>query len=120
MSRGSRNLLILGALCLIFATTMTAVSLTIYKATGDIYLDRSRPGFLPDAEEAKKESAASTNYEFSDAGVLDRAELETYLKEFAKIKDKLDDFAAYPESSLSDEALGIVKKSGSSDASEAE
>ena len=45
---GGRNLLILGIISVLIAVTTTGVSLAIYHYSGDIYLDRSRPGFLPD------------------------------------------------------------------------
>lgn len=108
MSKGTRNLLILGAACLVFALVMTTVSLTIYKETGDIYLDRSRPGFLPDADEVEKESAATTNYEFSESGTINEKDLEEYLQELQNVKARLDDFDAYSASPLTDEALGIT------------
>lgn len=107
MSRGTRNLLILGVSCLVFAAVMTTISLTVYKETGDIYLDRSRPGFLPDADEVEKESAATTNYEFPESGTIDEKELKEYLKELESVKSRLDNFDAYPASSLADETLGI-------------
>jgi alpha-galactosidase/6-phospho-beta-glucosidase family protein len=37
------------------ALATTGVSLAIYHNSGDIYLDRSRPGFLPDEQEIKQE-----------------------------------------------------------------
>ena len=43
MTRGSRNLLILGLGSILIAGGTTSVSLAIYRNTGDIYLDRSRP-----------------------------------------------------------------------------
>lgn len=109
MSKGTRNLLILGVACLIFATTMTTISLTIYKETGDIYLDRSRPGFLPDADEVEEGSAATTSYEFSESGTINEKELKEYLQELEAVKKRLDDFDAYSASPLTDEALGINK-----------
>ena len=52
---GGRNLVILGVVSTVLAVMTTGVSLAIYHNTGDIYLDRSRPGYLPDEEEIENE-----------------------------------------------------------------
>ena len=102
MTRGSRNLLILGLGSILIAGG------TIYRNTGDIYLDRSRPGFLPDKEEVEAETEATTNFTYSDSGALDEEELDQYLEELEKIEERLkglpDAFSSKP---LSDESLGI-------------
>ena len=51
MTKGGKNLVLLGVLAVLIATVTTCISLAIYHNSGDIYLDRSRPGFLPDEEE---------------------------------------------------------------------
>lgn len=107
MSRGSRNLLMLGAACLLFAGITTSISLNIYKDTGDIYLDRSRPGFLPDEEEAAKDAEVSTDFQFSETGPLSKAELEEYLKELETLRGKLHNLKPYQATPLTDESLGI-------------
>ena len=55
MTVGSRNLIILGVVSGIIALATTGVSLAVYHNSGDIYLDRSRPGYLPDKEEIEEE-----------------------------------------------------------------
>lgn len=107
MSRGSCNLLILGVASLALAGITTGVSLNIYKTTGDIYLDRSRPGFLPDEDEVTKDAEANTDFQFSETGPLDRAELEEYLKELESLRDKLKNLKPYQATPLTDESLGI-------------
>ncbi len=108
MTRGSRNLLILGFGSILIAGGTTSVSLAIYRNTGDIYLDRSRPGFLPDKEEVEAETEATTNFTYGDSGALDEEELDQYLEELEKIEERLkglpDAFSSKP---LSDESLGI-------------
>ena len=54
MNRGGRNLIILGCIAATIALATTSVSLAIYHGSGDIYLDRSRPGYLPDKEEIEQ------------------------------------------------------------------
>ena len=56
MEPGGRNLVLLGVLATLIAVITTGVSLMLYHNSGDIYLDRSRPGFLPDEEEAEDEA----------------------------------------------------------------
>ncbi len=50
-NRGAINLIIMGLLAVLIAVSTTGISLAIYHNSGDIYLDRSRPGYLPDEEE---------------------------------------------------------------------
>ena len=51
MNKGGKNLVILGILAIFIAILTSSISLIIYHNSGDIYLDRSRPGFLPDEKE---------------------------------------------------------------------
>lgn len=109
LTRGGRNLAILGVGAILFTGIVTAVSLTIYRVSGDIYLDRSRPGYLPDAEEVTAGSADSSNYSYPDSGPLDKAELDQYLKELQNILDRLNNFSdPFAPDPLSDESLGIT------------
>lgn len=108
MTSGGRNLVILGVGSVILAVVSTTVSLAIYRISGDIYLDRSRPGFLPDEDEVKEEPQESTNFSFSDSGSINRESLEEYLDELQKIINRLDNFAdPFSPSPLSDQSLGI-------------
>ena len=63
------NLLILGVACTVIAVITSGISLYLYHSSGDIYLDRSRPGFLPDEQEQSEDPRS--NYKFSDTGILD-------------------------------------------------
>lgn len=111
MTSGSRNLLILGIGSILIAGATTSASLAIYRSTGDIYLDRSRPGFLPDKDEVEAETEATTNFTYSDSGALDGEELEQYLEELQKIEDRLKNLPdAFSDAPLSDESLGIKGK----------
>lgn len=80
MRKGSRNLLIMGALSIAIALVTTSVSLAWYHGSGDIYLDRSRPGYMPDEEEVKDEEKVEEEYNFSKSGALSAEVLEEYLK----------------------------------------
>lgn len=108
MTSGARNLLILGCGAIAITAITTGLSLFIYRQTGDIYLDRSRPGFLPDEEEATQDSANTTTYAYPDSGPLDPEELDEYLNQLRQILDRLEDYSdPYAAGSLSDESLGI-------------
>lgn len=107
-SRGGRNLIILGVGAILITAATTITSLTLYRVSGDIYLDRSRPGYLPDEDEVVENTEASTNYAFSDSGALTDNDLAEYLDELKKVDDRLNDFSdPYSPTPLSDESLGI-------------
>lgn len=108
VDRGARNLVILGVGATLIATAATALELWVYHESGDIYLDRSRPGFLPDAEEVEEETETNSNYTYSENGPLDKDELDEYLKELKKVEDALKKIQnPYSENALSNKSLGI-------------
>lgn len=108
ISRGSRNLLILGIGTIVLAGISTSVSLAMYRLSGDIYLDRSRPGYLPNPDEAEAESETMTNFTFSDSGPLTANDLGEYLQELQRLNDRLKAFDdPYSPEPLSDSSLGI-------------
>ncbi len=102
----SKNLLILGVLSVSIALITTIVSLVVYHNSGDIYLDRSRPGFLPDEEEV--EAKPQSTYVFESTGNIDAPVLNDFIDHYedaVEVIDNLDGpFSATP---LSDESLGI-------------
>jgi hypothetical protein len=83
--------------------------LAIYHYSGDIYLDRSRPGYLPDTEEVKiEEEDEEGNYNFEKTGPINKEVLEEYLK---KLQIEVDALKAYQDpfdtEALSDAQFGI-------------
>ena len=107
MTRGGRNLLIMGVLSIGIASATTGVSLAIYHNSGDIYLDRSRPGFLPDEEETV-DGAEDGEYEFDENQPVTKGALEEYLEEFQKEIEAVEVYAEpFSGEALSDERLGI-------------
>ena len=110
MTKGGRNLIIMGVVSCLIAIAVTGISLAIYHNTGDIYLDRSRPGYLPDDEEIKKEETEKKeeNYNFSNTGKITEEVLDEYLTKLKKEVEDLDAYAnAFGEVPLSNEVLGI-------------
>lgn len=108
MTKGGKNLVILGIGSIIIATVTTVGSLLIYHNSGDIYLDRSRPGFLPDDVEIEEDEQKNNNYEFSKSGKIDKEILKEYLenmKQDTSDSKRFDD--PFGEKAISNETLGI-------------
>ena len=103
---GGRNLMILGIAAAAIAFVSTAVSLHIYRETGDVYLDRSRPGYI--FEDEKHDTDDDKKELFSADGEINSGVLDQYLKEYdtvmERIEDASDDFSPEP---LSNESLSI-------------
>lgn len=111
-TKGGRNLIFLGVGALAIALCTTSLSLFVYHASGDIYLDRSRPDFLPDEVEATEEDNIEQDYHFSDTGPITAKDLDEYLKELQETVNNIDKLTnPYSESPLSDESLGIPTES---------
>lgn len=106
---GRRNLIILGFGAISIAVISTLISLNIYTKTGDIFLDRSRPGYIFENEKHNEEDDQKEN--FSNTGAIDKAAIEEYLKEFDKINERInassDDFS---QDAISDDSLGITPR----------
>ena len=104
--RGGRNLIILGLSATVIALISTAVSLQVYRNTGDIYLNRSRPGYIFEDEKHSEEDDQKET--FSNDGEVTDKTIDEYLKEYDKIVERIsnssDDFSA---DALTDESLGI-------------
>jgi hypothetical protein len=109
--RGRRNLIILGTSSILIAAFTTIISLQIYRATGDIYLDRSRPGYIFDDEKHNEEDDQKET--FSNEGEINVEAMDEYLKELDKVIERIDesadDFSPEP---LSDDSLNISVDNG--------
>ncbi len=105
---GAKNLTILGISVVLIGILTTSLSLFIYHDSGDIYLDRSRPGFLPEEPETNS-STPSTDYFFPDTGKITSADLDEYVKNLELELKRLENFSNDPFSldSLSDQSLRI-------------
>jgi len=106
---GSRNLLLLGLVSIVVALMTTGVSLAVYHNSGDIYLDRSRPGFLPDEEEVEDDNDDSDEeYDFAKSGDLTGESLGEYLEKIGAEIEEVDEYEKpFDAAALSDEKLGI-------------
>ena len=105
---GGRNLIILGLSAAVIAFISTATSLFIYRKTGDVYLDRSRPGFI--SEDEKYDADNDKKEDFPNDGPVTAEMLDDYLRELddaaTRIENLSDDFSSEP---LSDESLVIAE-----------
>lgn len=111
MTKGGRNLVILGVLSAVIAFTTTGVSLAIYHNSGDIYLDRSRPGYLPDEGEIEQDGEPEKEYELEKSGVVTTEVLDEYLEALEAEVKALDTYnAPFGAEAVSDEKLGIYVK----------
>lgn len=104
---GRRNLVILGFGALAIAVISTAVSLQIYRATGDIYLDRSRPGYISEGEKHNEKD----DYKdiFSEEGAITAEVVDDYLKKLDGIIEQIDNASGdFSLDAISDDTLGIA------------
>ena len=109
MTHGGRNLVILGVASTLIALLTTGASLAIYHNSGDIYLDRSRPGYLPDESEIEEEGEKEEEeYNFEKSGKLTIEVIEEYLEKLQMEVKAIDAYdKPFDEDVLSDERLGI-------------
>ena len=109
MTKGGKNLIVLGVIAILVAIATTTVSLIVYHNSGDIYIDRSRPGFLPEKDEIENKTSSEDDYKFSDEkGDITSEEIEEYLIKLNELQKRLEAVPdPYSSSSISDEALGI-------------
>lgn len=109
LSAGARNLIILGVGATAIAITTTAIGLIVYHASGDIYLDRSRPGYLPDEEEMEGDNETKPEeYTFEKSGKLSKETIDEYLEHLEAEIKAVDAYEKpFAPDRLSDERLGI-------------
>ena len=119
MREGSRNLLILGLVSIVVALVTTGVSLAVYHNSGDIYLDRSRPGFLPDESEISDDNKDEEEYDFGKDGELTNEGLTEYLERLSAEVEEIDEYEKpFDSKVLSDEKFGIVPEEEPDDKNE--
>ena len=83
----------------------------VYHNSGDIYLDRSRPGYLPDEEEIEDEEEKELEYQLDKTGKMSMDVLEEYLKNLDYEVKAVDSYEKpFAEGVLTDERLGIPKE----------
>lgn len=108
LKSGGRNLLVLTGVCVVAAIVTTSISLYIYRKTGDVYLDRSRPGYMSEDEGNSEDRTAKP--EFDDDGPINEEQLDLYLKDLDTAKKHIDESKdGFSANALSNSSLGIGK-----------
>ena len=92
-------------LALIFAATMTFVSLRIYATSGAVKLDLSRPGYETVRRDVTGDSTAATPYPSS--GPLNAAALQDFRDRLYKEKSDLQAAGNFDAAVLDDSNLGF-------------
>ena len=104
---GGRNLIVLGLVSIAIVVVSTCISLYIYRATGDIYLDRSRPGFI--SAHDTPEPVSEPIQKFSSDGEVDISTFSEYIRELDTIIENLEGSEdSFNEAPLSDDALKVT------------
>jgi hypothetical protein len=102
----SKNLLVLAACLLLIPFITVTISLIVYNLSGDKYLDRSRPGYMPEQSDTTTDPGSVPS--FSDSGPIDRAALDQYLQELDRLtRDIRPDDPFFSEAPLTDDSLGL-------------
>lgn len=103
---GGRNLALLGILAIAIALLTTSVSIYFY-SKGDIYIDRSRPGYISEDEKHNDEDDRQEKY--SNEGDVTEKSIDEYLDELDRVTERIEatqnDFGPDP---LSDDNLLIT------------
>ncbi len=108
MTSGGRNLAILGFVSVVVAISLTGISLALYHNSGDIYLDRSRPGYLP-GEDDEPDDIIEEDYELDKSGLLTDELIKDYLRAFGNEINAVDAYKdPFNSEALSDAKLGIT------------
>ena len=109
MAKGGKNLALLAIIAVVIALATTSVSLAVYHYSGDIYLDRSRPGYMPDEEEVEQEEEKEEGeYEFQKTGPVTKEVVDEYLEKLDLEVKALDEYDnPFDSSAITDEKLGI-------------
>lgn len=108
LERGGRNLVLLGIISFVIAFATVTVSLLIYHNSGDIYLDRSRPGYLPDEDEIDDGDNDEEDYVFEKSGPVTMEVLEEYLRHLDTEVQSIDEYTdPFGPDALSNSTLGI-------------
>lgn len=107
--KGVRNLLFLTIIATVIAVTTTIIGVYIYVSSGDIYLDRSLPGLLPDASEQEDDGRQGEQFVFNDYGSVNKGVLDDFLRYFDVVEGEVREFAEpFSDVPLLDENLIFV------------
>ena len=92
-------------LCVVIAGVMTVISLELYRRSGAMKLDMSRPGYEKVRTEVEK---SSDDQPYDSSGALTDEALQDFENRVKKYQDELDNLGQYDNSIISDESLNLV------------
>ena len=103
-------------LCVVIAGVMTVISLELYRRSGAMKLDMSRPGYEKVRTEVEK---SSDDQPYDSSGALTDEALQDFENRIKKYRDELDNLGQYDNSIISDESLNLVNPSDNNAGGEA-
>lgn len=103
-------------LCVVIAGAMTVISLELYRRSGAMKLDMSRPGYEKVRTEVEK---SSDDQPYDSSGALTDEALQDFENRIKKYQDELDNLGQYDNSIISDESLNLVNPSDNNAGGEA-
>ena len=103
-------------LCVVIAGAMTVISLELYRRSGAMKLDMSRPGYEKVRTEVEK---SSDDQPYDSSGALTDEALQDFENRIKKYRDELDNLGQYDNSIISDESLNLVNPSDNNAGGEA-
>lgn len=93
------------ALCIVIAAVMTVISLELYRRSGAMKLDMSRPGYEKVRTEVEK---SSDDQPYDSSGALTEEAVRDFENRVKKYQGELDNLGKYDNSIISDESLNLV------------
>lgn len=92
-------------LCILIATVMTLISLELYRRSGAMKLDMSRPGYEKVRTEVEK---SSDDQPYDSSGTLTEEAVQDFDDRVKKYQGELEGLGQYDNSIISDENLDLV------------
>lgn len=92
-------------LCILIATVMTLISLELYRRSGAMKLDMSRPGYEKVRTEVEK---SSDDQPYDSSGALTEEAVQDFEDRVKKYRGELEGLGQYDNSIISDENLDLV------------
>ena len=92
------------ALCVAVASVMTLISLELYRRSGAIKLDMSRPGYEKVRTEVEK---SEDDQPFSSSGELNSAAIQDFQRRVKKYQNELKDLGSFDNGNINDDDLGL-------------
>ena len=98
-------------LCVAVALVMTLISLELYRRSGAIKLDMSRPGYEAVRTEVEK---SSDDQPYDNSGPLNDSAINDFENRIKKYQSELDELGTYDNSIISDDSLNLTEPAESS------